>query len=71
MAAKSFLPGKKKFLLALVATVIGAAITVYLVHKGESAMEAATVAGVVVGSLWLFIGVEGGRDIVRTHRKPE
>lgn len=71
MATKSLLPGMRKFVLALIGTVVGAVLTLYLVQGGETALDAAIVAAAVTAPLWAFIGIEGGRDIVRTWRKPE
>ena len=65
------LNGKRKFILAIIATLISAALTVYFVREGTPALDAAAIAAVVVGSLWAFIGIEGGRDIVRTWRDPK
>jgi hypothetical protein len=71
MAVKLFLPGKRKFTLALIATGVGAALTVFLIRMGVPAKEAAQISAIVTASLWGYIGLEGGRDIVRTWKKPE
>jgi len=65
---RTFMPGKKKFTLALIATGVTVALTVYLTQTGTPARDAVTIALVAVASLWGFIGIEGGRDIVRERK---
>jgi putative flippase GtrA len=71
MGTESFLKHKRKFLLAVLGTITGAGLMIYMIHAGVPAREAAEITAIALASLWGFIAVEGGRDVVRTWRNPE
>ena len=64
----SFLPGKKKILIALVTGAVSAAMITWLIERGVEPDAAVKVVGIVISSLLAYLGLEGVRDIVKAAR---